>query len=291
MERMRENQAWVVKNASNLYGTLSEILYRDFPLDIFKDIARWLSSSNNKVSEEVTAVLFLVCPEPITSRVGRIPKGRIKNEELGIALNKRSRHVVQPGDLCFPGGRIEKPFDNIVSYFGPFFLGGLSKYPHEVRQTLFLLSVTALREAWEEVRLNPFKVRICGVLPPYKLVMFHKTIVPVVGLLETSVFMRGNSHEVEKVVWIPFSELLDGSRYARYRLYNYPRISEKTYQYHDFLCFIHQDGVATEILWGATFRMVMDFLSRFFEFLPPSADTLPIVPGVLSDRYLTQPRY
>lgn len=288
MEGMRENKTWFLSNIDALHEMLSEILYRDLPLEIFKEIEVSLSNFDNK-KYEITAVLFLICPKPITSRLNKLAvKKSVTDDELGIVLNKRSRYVIQPGDLCFPGGGIKKPLDKALSFFTGFLLNSISRYPAELRKVLSLLFATALREAWEEVRLNPFRVKICGVLSPYRLIMFRKTIVPVVGLIKPPVIMLGNSHEVEKIVWIPFSELMDSDRYARYRLYNYPPGSQSGDQYQDFLCFIHQDGVATEILWGATFRMVMDFMSRFFEFFPPPAETLPIVPGILSDRYLSR---
>ncbi|MGC8718925.1 MAG: NUDIX hydrolase [Thermodesulforhabdaceae bacterium] len=279
---MRENEAWSVDHGHEIYEVISELLLRDFPAETFREIAKSLTESC-KDGCEITAVLFLICPEPLEKRKGKILTGK---EEFGVALNKRSRYVLQPGDLCFPGGGIKEPLDSILSLIAMPFQTNFSLYPLKIRRVLSLLAVTALREAWEEVRLNPFKVRLCGVLTPYRLVMFRKAIVPVVGLVDTPVLMRKNSYEVEKIVWIPFSELLDPSRYARYRLYNYPAGSASLDQYQDFMCFIHQDGVGTEILWGATFRMVMDFLEKFFDFCPPPPETLPIVPGVLSDRYL-----
>lgn len=284
MERVPESKTWSVKNAPELYEVISEILRRDFPLDVFKGISAY-SPCDDRC--EVTAVLFLVCPRPRTHRIARFEDRTEYGEgELGIALNKRSRYVIQPGDLCFPGGGVKEPFDRLFSYLTIFLKGWLSGYPSGIRRILSLLSVTALREAWEEIGLNPFRVKICGVLPPHRLVMFHKIIVPIVGLLYSSVIMRTDGHEVEKIVWIPFSELLDPTHYARYRLYNYPYLQQQGRGYQDFLCFIHQDGVATEILWGATFRMVMDFIGRFFDFFPPPPETLPVVPGVLSDSYL-----
>jgi 8-oxo-dGTP pyrophosphatase MutT (NUDIX family) len=284
MEEMREVKAWSVSNIRLVFDVVSNVLYRDFPWETFWEISDCIMNPEGKDCE-VTAVLFLICPD---LREKAMMKLRDDNEELGILLNKRSRYVVQPGDLCFPGGGIKKPLDNVLARFFMVFRGSVfSKYPLKIRKAISLLAVTALREAWEEVRLNPFGVKICGVLPPCRLVMFRKVIVPIVGVVEdSSIGVKGNSCEVEKVLWVPFSELLDPSQYARYRLYNYP--SHLNFQ--DFLCFIHQDGVATEIIWGATFRMVMDFMGKFFDFMPPPAEDLPVVPGILSDAYLGRGR-
>jgi len=284
MEKMREVKAWSVSNIRHVFDVVSNVLYRDFPWETFWEISDCIMNPKGKDCE-VTAVLFLICPD---LREKAMMKLRGDNEELGILLNKRSRYVVQPGDLCFPGGGIKKPLDNVLARFFMVFRGSVfSKYPLKIRKAISLLAVTALREAWEEVMLNPFGVKICGVLPPCRLVMFRKVIVPIVGVVEdSSIGVKGNSCEVEKVLWVPFSELLDPSQYARYRLYNYP--SHLNFQ--DFLCFIHQDGVATEIIWGATFRMVMDFMGKFFDFMPPPAEDLPVVPGILSDAYLGRGR-
>lgn len=280
---MRENEAWFVVRAKELYEAISKALCRDFPTETFGEIARCLREPCDDKCE-ITAVLFLICPKPRDRQ--RKSRAGGSEGELGIALNKRSRYVLQPGDLCFPGGGIKKLLDGIIAPLAMLFQRNFSLYPVEIRRSLSLLAVTALREAWEEVRLNPLRVKLCGVLPPYRLVMFRKAIVPVVGLADSPVTMHKNTYEVEKIVWIPFSDLMDPSRYARYRLYNYPAGSGSVDQYQDFLCFIHQDGVTTEILWGATLRMVMDFVGKFFDFLPPPPETLPVVPGVLSDRYL-----
>ncbi|MEJ5299967.1 MAG: CoA pyrophosphatase [Thermodesulforhabdaceae bacterium] len=289
MEEMREVKTWSVNNVQHLFETISSVLYKDLSWETFGEISDYLLNPQGKDCE-ITAVLFLICSDP-----KRRKKMELEgvNEELGIILNKRSRYVVQPGDLCFPGGGIKRPLDNIIARFLMVFHDSLSKYPLKIRKAISLLAVTALREAWEEIRLNPFKVKVCGVLSPYRLVMFRKVIVPVVGVISaSSVMMMENSYEVEKILWIPFSELLDPSRYARYRLYNYPKRLDAgvNIHYQDFLCFIHQDGVATEILWGATFRMVMDFIGKFFDFLPPPAEELPVVPGILSDAYLGRRR-
>jgi len=41
-----------------------------------------------------------------------------------------------------------------------------------------------------------------------------------------------------------------------------------------------------DILWGATFRIVLLLLERLFGFRAPDPDLLPIVPGLLDEGYI-----
>ena len=47
------------------------------------------------------------------------------------------------------------------------------------------------------------------------------------------------------------------------------------------------DGTETEILWGATYRIVMAFMASVFEFKPPAMAGLPVVDGVLDKGYVS----
>lgn len=205
--------------------------------------------------------------------------------DLFIMLNKRSRFVPQPGDLCFPGGGIEPLVDALLS------TGVLLKRPWFVekagskKRLLSLLITTALRESWEEVGLNPLKVDLVGVLPPQDLVMFRRRIIPFLAEVKGELKLRINGREVEKVIWLPLRELFLEERYGFYRLYGLPGHKEE--EYADFPCFLHQEGVAVEILWGATYRIVMGFLKIFWGFVPPETGSRPIVPGVFHKEYLT----
>ncbi|SFM76014.1 NUDIX hydrolase [Thermodesulforhabdus norvegica] len=204
---------------------------------------------------------------------------------LSIMLNKRSRFVPQPGDLCFPGGRIEPLVDTLIG------LGVLLKKPWFVekaggkKRLISLLMSTAFRESWEELRLNPFRIEPLGILPPQDLVMFKKRIIPFLGRIKGDPNLRVNGREVEKVIWLPVKDLFLKERYALYRLYGLPGRDEN--EGVDFPCFLYQDGVSVEILWGATYRIVMTFLKVFWGFAPPELESRPVVPGTFSKNYLT----
>ena len=78
------------------------------------------------------------------------------------------------------------------------------------------------------------------------------------------------SWEVEKIVAIPLRELLNPANYCRYRLYITPHLEQKLNRTtQDFPCFRHHDNGDVEVLWGATYHIVMLFLELVFGFQPP----------------------
>ena len=94
--------------------------------------------------------------------------------------------------------------------------------------------------------------------------------------------------EVEKVLYVPLRDLLNPSYYGRYRLRmgNNPgqgRIESIS----DFPCFQLQAQNGKEILWGATYRITIDFLESVFDFRPPAIATRTVIEGALDETYLT----
>jgi hypothetical protein len=244
---------------------------------------------------------------PATSAVllllGRKPRQRGLHPEPCLIFNKRSMKVKQPGDLCFPGGRMAPDLDVYLSRILrlPFF--PLARWPYwqqwqrlrpvEARR-LSLLLAASLREGLEEMRLNPLGVRFLGPLPRQRLRMFDRVIYPMAGCIGRQRRFFPN-WEVEKIVHIPLSDLLNVHGYGCYRLQMGPRPQSRSLAgkrqgtppvTQDFPCFVHQKGNEREILWGATYRITMLFLELILGFTPPSMETLPIIEGSLDDRYL-----
>ncbi len=221
------------------------------------------------------------------------------DQDVCLILNRRSRRVRQAGDLCCPGGTVEKALDPILAKFLSFPLLPLGRWPHwkelqkkaprKARLTAVHLA-TCLRESWEEMRLNPLKVRFLGPLPPERLRLFTRVIHPLVGWIEGAHRFVPN-WEVDRIVAIPLRNLLDERRYYRYRVYVDPQVAHQVDPNpRDFPCFLHQDGVHVEVLWGATFRIVTLFLERVFDFVPPDVSEKPFVPGLLDRTYLNGAR-
>mgnify|MGYP001813463654 CR=1 FL=1 len=216
-----------------------------------------------------------------------------------IVLNKRSLKVRQPGDLCFPGGSMAPHIDPYLAHFFslPFASLGLWRQwgnwkKNHTRQAklLSILWATGLRESFEEMRLNPFGLRFLGPLPPQSLVMFRRTIYPMVGWIKRQKRFFPN-WEVEKVLYVPLLDLLNPNYYGRYRLRMGPNPGQGGIEsVKDFPCFQLQTQNGKEILWGATYRITIDFLESVFDFKPPAIQTPMVIEGTLDETYLNGKR-
>jgi hypothetical protein len=244
-------------------------------------VADWLEFANDGIRG--SAVLFLV------TRCRTHPR---REPELCLLLNKRSQQVMQPGDLCCPGGGIGM-WDKLLSGLMPLPICSLVQWPRWFRWRLkhpqaarrvMLVLTAGLREAWEEMRLNPLKVFFLGPLPIQQLTLFRRRIFPLAAWLPACPYLRPN-REVARIVNVPLRSLLDPVNYGRYRLsFESGRAASQGRK--DFPCFIHHDRQGTEILWGATFRIAMDFLKIVFDFRAPDMDALPVIRDMRDEAYL-----
>jgi len=248
-------------------------LYRQPP-------ATFAFNTNGDVSLN-SAVLFLL--------------GEGSNGELFLILNKRSRHVRQPGDLCCPGGGISPTIDRLLARWLNLPITPLSRWAHRpwwrrYRKKDFpklaLLLATALREGFEEMRLNPLGVRFLGPMPAQHLVMFKRAIYPMVGWVNHQKRFFPN-WEVEKIVYIPLATFFDPGNYARYRIsFKAGKPGAPDMPYRDMPCFIHRQNGHDELLWGATYRITEQFLKTIFGHVPPSMVSLPVIHRRLGPHYL-----
>ena len=225
--------------------------------------------------------------------------GANPNERPGepcLIVNKRSREVRQPGDLCFPGGSITPRLDWCLAKLVSLPLTSLSRWQYwkkwkrndpQAAKHLALIWATGLRESLEEMRLNPFGAKFLGPLPPQNLVMFQRKIFPIAAWIQHQKRFFPN-WEVDKILYIPLRKLLNPSNYRRYRLrMKFPKDREPSNPRRDFPCFRYQHSGDIEILWGATFRITTTFMENVFGFRPPQLETLPVIEGRLSANYLT----
>jgi 8-oxo-dGTP pyrophosphatase MutT (NUDIX family) len=107
----------------------------------------------------------------------------ILHAEPTLLLTRRTAHLKQhAGQVSFPGGRID-PEDPTPEH-------------------------AALREAHEEIGLDPAAVELVGRMDEYVTGTGY-IITPIIGLLPPGLALRPSPHEVESVFEFPFSVLLD----------------------------------------------------------------------------------
>lgn len=147
-----------------------------------------------------------------------------------VILTKRPLTMpTHAGHLAFPGGR---PDDGDGGPVG-----------------------TALREAEEEVGLDPASVEVLGFLPAIHTVEYSLLVVPVVGWIDRVPELRPSPREVAKVLEPPLAGFTSeaGWRFETWR-------DRKVW-------FFDVDG---EVLWGATAHMVRQLVG-----LEPPVTRLP----------------
>jgi hypothetical protein len=55
----------------------------------------------------------------------------------------------------------------------------------------------------------------------------------------------------------------------------------------DFPCFRFENDGGAELLWGVTYRIIMNFMESILDFHPPDTAGLPVIAGRLGGRYIT----
>ncbi|GIW26331.1 CoA pyrophosphatase [Meiothermus sp.] len=128
----------------------------------------------------------------------------------------------------------------------------------------------ALREAREEVGLNPEHVEILGHLNP-TLSPFGYRVFPLLGRITQKPHLIPNPEEVDALLWVPIKELLEAPAYAEERIpppgNRFPGgLGEEFSQVEGRLTRTvwHYPWRGYDI-WGVTGNIVHDFLERIRE--------------------------
>jgi 8-oxo-dGTP pyrophosphatase MutT (NUDIX family) len=106
---------------------------------------------------------------------------------------------------------------------------------------------TALREAYEEIGLDPGDVKVLGRLANMITITYFR-VTPVVGVIKWPAVFRVGEHEVARIFTIPLGWLANPLNRWQFER---PGTDLTLIAYHPY------DG---ELLWGATARMTVDFL-------------------------------
>jgi 8-oxo-dGTP pyrophosphatase MutT (NUDIX family) len=148
----------------------------------------------------------------------------------GVLLTKRASHLNKhAGQVSFPGGRID-PGDESPE-------------------------AAALREAEEEIGLDPMRVELAGRLPDYITGTGYQ-ITPVMGLLSPGVALDGlglmaSPHEVEQMFELPLAVLLDPNAPVR-----------KTRMWQGRMRSYWEWPHPEHHIWGATAAILVGLASR-----------------------------
>ena len=109
---------------------------------------------------------------------------------------------------------------------------------------------TALREAWEEVRIPAESVEVLGLLDDTATRATPFIITPVVGIIRGPVEFKPDGREIERVIEVPLDLLRDPSIFRT-------EIWERGGEPH----LVHFYQVSVEdVVWGATARILKQFL-------------------------------
>lgn len=107
---------------------------------------------------------------------------------------------------------------------------------------------TALREAEEEIGIQPNDVKVLGRLSNLITITYFR-VTPVIGVVRWPAVFRVGAHEVARIFTIPLVWLANSSNRWQFEM---PGRTRSLIAYHPY------DG---ELLWGATARITVDFLS------------------------------
>ena len=239
---------------------------------------------------------------PLSPPFGKGGLGGFSNETEGeffFRLIRRSHRVAQAGDLACPGGMLHAKWDLplkklITSGLIPLLRNKAGWHARRrdsrTYHAVALFLANAAREAWEEIRLNPFRLLFLGPLPSYSLHLFRRTIFPIVGFVNSGHFSRPH-YEVERLVDIPVLAFFQQENYGTLTTTTDSGLRPSGNSSEALPCLIYMDPAGREnVLWGATFSIIASFLKIVFDFQIPQAQTGFAVNKTLDAHYVSGKR-
>ena len=164
----------------------------------------------------------IVPPGPLVRAAVLVPI--VDRGEAHLVFAQRTERVGHhKGQISFPGGRIDpEDADDLAA---------------------------ALREAHEEVGLEPSRVEPLGLLDDTETFATQYVITPFVGVVRGPVVWQPDGEEIEKVIEVPVAALLDRGSF-RVEQWQRDGVTRDVYFY---------DYRGTTI-WGATARILKQYL-------------------------------
>lgn len=151
----------------------------------------------------------------------------VQRPEPTLLLTERGLHMsTHSGQVAFPGGKTDPEDLDAVA--------------------------TALREAQEEVGLDPARADVLGMLPEYFTGSSFR-VTPVVALVPVGCTLQANPDEVARMFEVPLSFLMNP---AHHRLHAFEHDGRRREWYS--MPFRDADGYE-HFIWGATAGMLRNF--------------------------------
>jgi len=150
-----------------------------------------------------------------------------RHPDVTMLLTQRTPHLSShAGQIAFPGGKIDATDE------GP--------------------AAAAIREANEEIGLDPAKVATIGYLAPY-LTRTGYRIIPVLGRVEPDHRLVLNAHEVDDVFEVPLAFLMSPANHFR-----------KTRELLGAPRFVYEMPFEGRYIWGITAGIIRGLYERIF---------------------------
>jgi 8-oxo-dGTP pyrophosphatase MutT (NUDIX family) len=205
------------------------------------EMRAWITERLDPLEVRSTAVLtpvdFDANLQPGPGRPPNIPAAVLiglveRPEGLTVILTRRADHLRKhTGQIAFPGGRME-----------------VGETPWE----------SALREAQEEIGLDPGLVTLAGLSSPFAIGTGF-LVTPVVGFVPPDVVLQANPNEVAEIFETPFGFLMDPANHER-RFIDLPDGDRRW-----FYAMTHQAKTSEErVIWGATAGMLRQLYDRLY---------------------------
>jgi 8-oxo-dGTP pyrophosphatase MutT (NUDIX family) len=155
--------------------------------------------------------------------------------ELRVLYTRRSDRIrSHRGEVAFPGGRFDR------------------RDPH--------LLAAALREAYEEVGIEPQAVDVLGSFEPRRTYSTDILVTPFIGMVHGSPELRPDPKEVAEIFDVPIRALSDRRYYGRYAASSDDGSSS------DRPAILYNG----QVIWGLTYELTLRFLELMPSLLRPA---------------------
>lgn len=145
-----------------------------------------------------------------------------------LILTRRAQHMnSHAGEVAFPGGKCDSTDASIIA--------------------------TALREAHEEIALEPSRVQVVGELGIFTSRIGMK-VKPIIGLLDEMPMLQANPDEIESIFTVPLDVFLNQKPSYDHKVkYMGVNIAVPSFKHEGY------------VIWGLTGYMIVEFMRQVYD--------------------------